>query len=337
MQNNPLSLFPEITPYYSDNLYQDQLHHIFYEVSGNPNGYPVVFLHGGPGSGTNPSQRRFFDPSFYKIILIDQRGCGSSKPQGSIISNTTSHLVADIEAIRIQLKIDQWLVFGGSWGSTLALNYAIAHPKQVSGLILRGIFLSRQSELNWFLGEIQHFYPDVWQKLLDFLPPNQHHDVLTAFSEQIFNVDPAINRPAAVAWNAYESAIMRLLPSVPESKNKPESESQSLIEAGQDIEVARARIQIHYIQHSCFIDGDAVLKQCATLDHIPTTIVQGRYDMVCPPKSAWDLSRVMPNAEFIMVPDAGHSAMETGVVSALVGATEKFKTNLLKTNSSIID
>lgn len=320
------ALFPEIKPYKQGFIKPDAIHEVFFEVSGNPDGYPVVFLHGGPGGGCNPSQRQFFNPSFYQIILLDQRGCGRSKPLGSIIENTTQTLIADIEAIRLKLNIDKWLVFGGSWGSTLALSYALHHPDRVSGLILRGIFLSRQSELNWFLGQIEHFYPDVWHTLIHYQENINKTNLLQTFTELVFNQDSKVNRPAAIAWNAYESNIMRLLPAL--SDHKSDDLSSAMIEAKQDIEVARARVQIHYINHQCFINGDEVLTQCASLNHIPTTIVQGRYDMVCPPKTAWELSRVMPHAQFYMIPDAGHSAMESGTLSALVGATEAFKQEL---------
>lgn len=328
MQTELNTLFPEIKPFKEGFIKPDATHAVFFEVSGNPNGYPVVFLHGGPGGGCNPSQRQFFDPAFYKIILFDQRGCGRSKPLGSIIDNTTQNLIADIETLRLELNVDKWLVFGGSWGSTLAINYALHHPDHVSGLILRGIFLSRPSELDWFLGQIEHFYPDVWHTLMHYQENINRDNLLETFTQLVFNDDSTINRPAAIAWNAYESDIMRLLPSV--SDVKPETPTPAITEAMLDIEVARARVQIHYINHQCFINGEAVLTQCASLKHIPTTIVQGRYDMVCPPKTAWELSRVMPHAQLHMIPDAGHSAMESGTRSALVGATEAFK-QLLKT------
>lgn len=321
------TLFPEIAPYVTHFLAADHSHHIYYEECGNPAGVPVLFLHGGPGSGCNPAQRRFFDPSFYRIILLDQRGCGRSTPLGSVTENNTQALIQDIEAIRKNLNIEKWLVFGGSWGSTLAICYAQACPQVVTGLILRGIFLSRPSELNWFLGEIQHFYPDVWQTLIEYLPADERADVLTAYSKRVFLEDIAISFPAAMAWNAFETAIMRLIPK--EDIAQPALDAQAQ-EAMYRVEVARARVQIHYIQHLCFIDGEAVLRNCASLAHIPTTIVQGRYDMVCPPNTAWRLQKAMPHAEFVMVPDAGHSAMETGVVDALVCATEKFKAILKK-------
>lgn len=312
------NLYPELDTFTQNSLKVDDTHEIYYEVCGNPDGEPVVFLHGGPGSGCNPTQRRFFDPAHYYIVLIDQRGCGRSKPLGMTAQNTTADLVADIDSIRKALRIKQWHVFGGSWGSTLALSYALAFPQQVTSLILRGIFLSRHSELNWFLGNIAHFYPEVWQKLLTYLPEHERSNALHAYSQRIFSEDESISIPAAKQWNAYESSIMRLIPNEA-CDTEPSTEEQNAIE------VARARIQIHYIQHNCFVDGDAILKSVGQLAHIPTIIVQGRYDMVCPPKSAWELSQAMPHAEFHMIQDAGHSAMESGTTSALIAATEKFK------------
>lgn len=325
MQNTTYNLYPELDVYEKNLLKVDDLHEIYYEVCGNPKGKPVVFLHGGPGSGCNPTQRRFFDPSHYRIVLIDQRGCGRSTPQGETQRNTTADLVSDIDTIRKALNIEQWLVFGGSWGSTLALSYTLALPQHVTGLILRGIFLSRPSELNWFLGDVAHFYPEVWHTLISYLPINERNNVLSAYHQRIFSRDSAVNIPAAEQWNAFENAIMRLVPNEPKAADSKDAKtSLSPTEQGA-IEVARARVQIHYIQHNCFVDGEGMLKDVVKLAHIPTIIVQGRYDMVCPPKSAWELSVAMPHAEFHIVQDAGHSAMEVGVTSALVAATEKFK------------
>lgn len=318
MQNSTYNLYPELDIIEKKSLKVDDLHEIYYEICGNPNGEPVVFLHGGPGSGCNPTQRRFFDPTHYKIILIDQRGCGRSQPQGAVTQNTTDDLVADINQIREALNIKQWHVFGGSWGSTLALAYTLAFPQHITSLVLRGIFLSRPSELNWFLGDVAHFYPEVWHVLTSYLPAEERQNVLGAYGKRIFNEDCTVNVPAAQQWNAFENAIMRLVP----NEAGPAQESSKEQDA---TEVARARVQIHYIAHDCFVDGEAMLNGCAKLAHIPTIIVQGRYDMVCPPKSAWELSRAMPHAEFHIIQDAGHSAMEVGITSALVSATEKFK------------
>ena len=315
MQNATYNLYPELDTFEKSSLKVDDLHEVYYEVCGNPVGEPVVFLHGGPGSGCNPTQRRFFDPAHYRIILIDQRGCGRSKPLGCIERNTTADLINDIDLIRQKLGIQQWLVFGGSWGSTLALAYALQHTQNVTGLILRGIFLSRPSELIWFLGEVKTFFPAAWQTLCEYLPEPQRNDPLTSYSQLIFSDDTNISVPAAIQWNAFESSIMTLLP-----------REASTSEINGEIELARARVQIHYIQNHCFV-GDRNLLTAATskLSNIPTVIVQGRYDMVCPPVTAWELHRAMPHAEFYMIEDAGHSAMEAGTTSALVAATEKFK------------
>ena len=316
MSNPSFNLFPEISPYRTEMLSVSEIHQIYFEECGNPKGYPVVFLHGGPGSGCNPTQRRFFDPHFYRIILLDQRGCGRSTPQGSMEENHTDALVADIEQLKKHLGIDKWLVFGGSWGSTLALTYALAYPQSVTGLILRGIFLSRTSELNWFLGEIKDFYPEPWEKLLSYLPSNEQKRPLEAYAQRVFSNDIPLAQEAAIHWNAFESAIMTLLPREP---------SGNPINA--EVELARARVQIHYIEHQCFIGERDLLKEVQTLSQIPTTIIQGRYDMVCPPITAWELKEAMLHAQFEMVADAGHSAMEAGIISALVKATEQFKNN----------
>lgn len=321
MQNKIHTLYPEVNIFTPFILKAGSLHEVYYEACGNPNGVPVVFLHGGPGSGCSPTQRRFFDPEYYRIILIDQRGCGRSKPQGEITQNTTDDLVNDIDAIRQALNIDKWLVFGGSWGSTLALAYALKHADKVTGLILRGIFLSRPTELHWFLGQVQAFFPEAWQALCAYLLANQRHNPLEAYEKLIFSADSSISVPAAIRWNAFESSIMSLLP-------KPVDVNT---QANGAVELARARVQIHYIQQHCFVGHRDLLAEAkALLAHIPTHIIQGRYDMVCPPITAWELSRAMPHASFTMVEDAGHSAMEAGITSALVAATEQFKTCNLK-------
>jgi proline iminopeptidase len=309
------NLFPEIQPFHQDWLQVDTIHRIYFEESGNPDGLPVVFLHGGPGSGCNPNQRRFFDPEHYHIILLDQRGCGRSTPEGEVKNNTTADLVSDIEALRVHLKIENWHVFGGSWGSTLALAYALDHTEKVISLILRGVFLSRPSELHWFLSDVKRFYPEPWKQLCDYLPEDPHGDVLNAFEALVFSEDNAVSIPAAIAWNAFESSIMSLTPS-----------TASPQEINGKVELARARVQIHYIKHHCFIgQRDMLAEAKVRLSKIPTIIVQGRYDMVCPPITAWELKTAMPHAQFVMVQDAGHSAMEAGTRSALIAATEQFK------------
>lgn len=309
------TLYPEITPYQSDWLKVSELHQIYFEQSGNPHGQPVVFLHGGPGSGCNPAQRRFFDPAHYRIILLDQRGCGRSQPLGSIDNNTTSDLVEDLNQLRVHLNIEQWLVFGGSWGSTLALAYALTYTSNVSGLILRGIFLSSAKELKWFLGESELFYPESWHTLIATLSEVEQQDVLKAYQNKIFSDDRNISVPAATAWNNYESSIMSLLPSTTTAKP-----------VADDIQLARARVQIHYIVNTCFVAQYDFLNNAHKLSHLPTTIVQGRYDMVCPPVTAWQLKQAIPHANFQMIPDAGHSGMEAGTLAALVAATEQYKT-----------
>ena len=323
MSQSTYNLYPEIEPFNKNHLKAGNLHQIYYEECGNPDGVSVVFLHGGPGSGCNPTQRRFFDPQHYRVILLDQRGCGRSTPQGEVRENTTDDLVNDIEALRKHLNIAKWHVFGGSWGSSLALAYAVKHAECIISLVLRGIFLSRATELAWFLGDVQHYQPEGWQRLISYLPEHERGDVLSAFSRRIFSDDVTTNTSAAIHWNAYESNMMRLLPNVANEptpvKAAPEQEKDN------NIELARARVQIHYVQNQCFMDGDAILKAAAKLDAIPTVIVQGRYDMVCPPKTAWELAQAMSHAQFVMVADAGHSAMETGICSALIAATEQFK------------
>ncbi len=318
MTTTTYNLYPAIEPFVKNWLKVGDSHEVYYEICGSPNGAPVVFLHGGPGSGCNPAQRRFFDPDFYKIILIDQRGCGRSTPLGSINNNTTPDLVGDIEAVRQTLGIEKWLVFGGSWGSTLALAYAIAHTDRVTGLILRGIFLSRPTELHWFLGQVKAFFPEHWQALCEYLPEIKRNNPIMAYEELIFSDDASISVPAAIRWNAFEGNIMTLLPRTPTNNNEA---------INGEIELARARVQIHYIQHHCFVgDRDLLAEAKQKLARIPTQILQGRYDMVCPPITAWELSLAMPHAQLQIIEDAGHSAMDASLTSALVAATEKFKT-----------
>jgi len=315
MRQSTYILYPEIEPFNKNWLKVNKLHQIYYEECGSPEGVPVVFLHGGPGSGCNPTQRRFFDPKHYRIILLDQRGCGRSTPQGEVHENTTDDLINDIEALRNHLDIAKWHVFGGSWGSTLALAYALHFPSKVKSLVLRGVFLSRPTELHWFLDEVKLFFPEPWEKLCEFLPSNKRHNLLEAYKALVFSDDLQSSIPAAINWNMFESSIMTLLPREP-TDNKTNG----------DVELARARVQIHYITHHCFVGHRDLLTEAKQkLAHIPTAIIQGRYDMVCPPQTAWELSRAMPHAEFVMVANAGHSAMESSISAALVAATEKFK------------
>lgn len=308
------SLYPECLPYNQTDIPVTTTHSIYVEECGNPHGMPVIFLHGGPGSGCNPAQRRFFDPDHYRIILFDQRGCGRSQPAGETKENNTQALVGDIETIRHYLQIERWHVFGGSWGSTLALAYANSHPTPVVSLTLRGIFLSRPHEIRWFLGQVALFFPEAWQTLLAPAPTSHRENVLDYYASLVFDEDISISIPAAIRWNAFEASIMSLIPKMDSA------------EVNGAVELARARVQIHYIQHLCFVDGDEMLQTAAKqLATIPTTIVQGRYDMVCPPQTAWELAQALPHASLVMVPDAGHSAMEPGTCQALMAATEQYK------------
>ena len=310
------TLFPEIEPYQVHALTVDSDHTIYVEESGNPKGKPIIFLHGGPGGGTGPKQRRFFDPKHYRIVLFDQRGCGKSTPNGEIVNNTTDDLINDIETIRKHLNIDQWILFGGSWGSTLALAYYVKFPKLVRGLILRGIFLSRAFELDWFLKDVAIFFPVKYQKLLDFHHSINKDSLVADYSRLVFGQDLKIAEKAAHAWNSFEGSILKLT---------YEDNDDDQPEINYDDELARARVQLHYIKHHCFVNGDEILNKLQSLKKIPTVIVQGQYDMVCPPQTAFDLHQALPNAEFHLIADAGHSASETGITDALIKATEAFK------------
>jgi len=311
------TLYPEISPYHTTWLERPHGHKIYVELSGNPHGKPIIFLHGGPGGGTNPKQRQFFDPKHYQIILFDQRGCGQSKPLGETNGNTTADLLSDIEAIRKHFNIKNWIIFGGSWGSALALAYATQHPKTIKALILRGIFLSRKTELDWFLGEVRAFFPEAHQTLLDFLPIDKRNELVKNYSEFVFSNDLKISGSASIAWNRFESGLLKLIPQVEENKTLTDEDIQN--------EIARARVQLHYIKDQCFIDGKKILEEVKQLKNIPITIIQGRYDMVCPPITAYELYQCMPHANFIMVPDAGHSASEPSMTSELVKATNHYR------------
>lgn len=313
---NSKELYPEIEPYKKSFIKGDDIHTIYVEESGNPNGQPILFLHGGPGGGTGPKQRRFFDPNHYRIILFDQRGCGKSLPLGETSNNTTKHLVNDVDLIRKELNIKQWILFGGSWGSTLALAYAVDHPEMVQGLILRGVFLSRQHELDWFLKDVDIFFPELHQNLLGHIPNTNKNNLLEKYTELVFSKNKECAHKAAVAWNQFEGSILKLMPPTASNENS---------EVDYDFELARAKVQIHYINHNCFVNGEEILKKSKVLKNKPVSIIQGRYDMVCPPKSAHELHQMIPNSKLMMIPDAGHSASETGTLSALLDATEEFK------------
>ncbi|RDJ00126.1 prolyl aminopeptidase [Dyella solisilvae] len=311
------TLYPEIEPYDSGMLKVSDLHTLYYEQSGNPNGKPVVFLHGGPGGGTNPKCRRFFDPAVYRIVLFDQRGCGQSTPHAELKDNTTWHLVNDIERIRTHLGIDRWQVFGGSWGSTLALAYAQTHPEQVTELVLRGIFMLRRWELEWFYQKgCDALYPDAWEPYLHAIPEAERGDLMSAYYRRLTSSDPHVRVNAARAWSVWEGATSYLW-----------QDPGHIESSGQDeFALAFARIECHYFVHGGFFEhDDQLLRNVERIRKIPAVIVQGRYDVVCPMRSAWDLHRAWPEADLRIVQDAGHSAFEPGNISELVQATDRFR------------
>jgi proline iminopeptidase len=308
-------LYPEIEPYNTGMLRLDAVHEMYYEESGNPRGAPVVFLHGGPGAGSAPAHRRFFDPAHYRIVVYDQRGAGRSRPLGELRDNTTPHLVADLERLRAHLGIERWLVFGGSWGSTLALAYGIAHPDRCVGLVLRGIFLCRKSEIEWFLYGLRNLFPEAWRAFAGAIPEAERKDLLKAYHRRLTHRDPAVHMPAARAWSVYEGSCSTLLAS-------PETVAYF---ASDVVALGLARIEAHYFTHDIFLPENSLLENVKRLRDVPAVIVQGRYDAVCPIVTADDLHRAWPQADYIVVPDAGHSAWEPGICAELVKATERFK------------
>ncbi len=310
--------YPAIEPYRTQRLAVDAVHSLYVEESGNPAGIPVVFLHGGPGSGASPAHRQFFDPSAYRIVIFDQRGAGRSTPHGCIDHNTTDHLINDLEQLRQTLGIDQWLVFGGSWGSTLALAYAIRHPERCLGLVLRGIFLGRPAELEWFMRGMGQVFPEYWAAWVNFLPESERGNVCGAYYTLLKDPDPAIHRPAARAWSAYEGACSTLRPNADVVANF----------ASDRVALGLARIEAHYFFHDFFMPPGHLLDGIANIRHLPCTIVQGRYDMVCPFVSAFDLKQAWPEAHLVVIDDAGHSAFEPGTRAALVAATDQMKIRL---------
>ncbi|MEQ1881858.1 MAG: prolyl aminopeptidase [Burkholderiales bacterium] len=308
-------LYPEREPVRSGFLCLDAIHEMYWEESGNPDGVPVVFLHGGPGAGASAMHRRFFDPAHYRIVIFDQRGAGRSRPHGELRANTTPHLINDMERLRAYLGIGKWIIFGGSWGSTLALAYAEAYPERCSALVLRGIFLCRPLEIDWFLNGMRLVFPEVWKNFSDHIPANERDDLLAAYSRRLNDSDPAVHKPAALKWSTYEGACSTLLPN-----------ASTVAHFSEDmVAVGLARIEAHYFTHHIFLPENALLANVHRLRNIPGTIIQGRYDMVCPVISADDLHRAWPEAEYIVVPDAGHSAWEPGIRAHLVGAMEKIK------------
>ncbi len=310
------SLYPEIEPHASGLLRVDDVHEIYWEVSGNPNGKPVVFLHGGPGGGTEPKHRRFFDPKRYRIVLLDQRGCGKSRPHASLENNTTWHLVDDIEALRRHLEIERWQVFGGSWGSTLALAYAQQHPERVTELVLRGIFTFAQDEMDWFYRNgTRMLFPDAYADFLSAIPEDEHDDIIAAYHRRLTGDDPKIRAAAARAWSLWECRVATLMPD-PDLVRHCEETSFTL---------AFARIECHYFVNAGFLETETqLLDNIDAMRHIPGVIVHGRYDVICPPRNAWRLHAAWPESKLKLVDDAGHSANEPGIVRALVEATDSF-------------
>jgi proline iminopeptidase len=314
---DPLTwLYPSLEPYNTGTLKVSDLHEIYFEECGNPKGKPVVFLHGGPGGASEPEMRRFFHPDKYRIVLFDQRGCGKSTPYASLEANTTWDLVADIEKLREHLKIDRWQVFGGSWGSTLALAYAETHPDRVTELVLRGIFLLRRKEIDWFYQSgASIIFPDAWEPFVDHIPTAERSDMLSAYYRRLTSNDPEVRLAAARIWSGWEGRTSKLIPDAGFVGHYEEDQ----------FALAFARIEVHYFVNHGFLEpDDKLLRDVSRIRHIPAVMVQGRYDIVCPIDSAWALHRAWPEADLIITPDSGHSAFEPPNSRALVAATDRF-------------
>ena len=308
-------LYPEIKPHSFGKVLVGRPHKLYWEESGNINGVPILFLHGGPGAGVTPINRRFFDPAYYRIILYDQRGAGRSTPLGELLNNTTPHLVEDIEVLRKALEVDRWIVFGGSWGSTLALAYAEKYPERCNALILRGIFLCRPQEIEWFLYGIRAVFPEHWEVFAGHLPPEERCDLLRHYYRRLIDPDPNVHMPAALAWSRYEGACSTLLY---DEKTVEELHRKELA-------LGLARIEAHYFINQMFLPEDALLRNVDRVRSIPATIIQGRYDMICPFVTAAELHAAWPESQFIVIPDAGHSSLEPSICSALVSATDQMR------------
>ncbi len=313
--SNSDPLYPPIDAFDSGFLDVGDGHQLYYEQSGKADGIPAIVLHGGPGGGSGPKLRQFFDPSRYRIVIFDQRGAGRSRPHASLENNTTPHLIADIERLRESLSIPRWQVFGGSWGSTLALAYAQAHPDRVTQLVLRGIFMLRPKELHWFYQHgASEIYPDAWQHYLAPIPQDERGNLLEAYHRRLTHADETVRLEAARAWSIWEGSTSFLHPS-----------EEARTEFGEPARaLSMARIECHYFLNQGFMEPDQLLSNIDRIRHIPGVIVQGRYDVVCPAASAWELHAAWPESELVIVPDAGHSAFETGNSAALVSATDRF-------------
>ena len=311
----PAQLYPPLGPFKTGMLDVGDGHQVYWELCGNPSGKPAVFLHGGPGGGCSPEHRRLFNPDRYCVLLFDQRGCGRSTPHASLDANTTWHLVSDIEKLRVQLGAQKWLVFGGSWGSTLALAYAQTHPDRVSALVLRGIFTVRREELLWYYQEgASWIFPDEWEHFVAPIPPQERYDLMTAYHRRLTGSDEKAQIEAAVAWSRWEGRTITLLPDV----------SVDEVHSDPHYALAFSRIENHYFVNSAFFEDRQLLRDADKLRGIPGVIVQGRYDMATPAKTAWELHRAWPQAEFHLVNDAGHAFNEPGILDRLIRATDKF-------------
>ncbi len=333
-------LYPSLEPFNTGMIEVGDGHSLYWEECGNPDGPAVVFLHGGPGAGCSPTHRRFFDPDYWRVVLFDQRGCGRSRPEASLKANTTQHIIDDMEHIRNHLGIDQWVLFGGSWGSLLAMAYAIEHPDHSSGLILRGVFLGDAAELHWFLHDMGRFFPDARARFVEFLPEEERHDLLGGYHRRLIHTEPAIHQPAAGAWSAYETACARLNPMGSGSSSRGlgggrggggsrrsvggEGSRRSVGGAG-GAALSLARIEAHYFVNNMFLPPRWVLDHLDRLGHLRCHMVQGRYDVICPPSTAYKLAAAWPGATLQIINDAGHSAFEAGIQGALVAATNQFR------------
>jgi len=313
------SLYPDIQPYHHFQLQADDLHALYVEECGNPQGIPVVFLHGGPGAGCEPHHRRYFDPRLYRIVLFDQRGCGRSTPHAELERNTTWDLVNDIELIRQYLAIDQWILFGGSWGTTLALAYAETHPERVSGLVLRGIFLARQQDIDWFYQRgASRLFPDYWQQFLAPIPEAERQQLVKAYYRQLTSDNRQVREAAARAWSGWEGMTATLLP------------NQQVVDHFTDLQSALsiARIECHYFVNQSFLDANQLINNAHRLRGIPGFIVHGRYDVICPVEQAWELHLAWPEAKLQIIADAGHAVVEPGITEALLDATDELAARL---------
>jgi len=318
-QSTRLGLYPALQPYRTGRLPVSDLHEVYFEESGNPDGMPVLLVHGGPGGGSNPVMRRFHDPQVYRIILFDQRGCGRSVPHAELRENTTWHLIADMEQLRTHLGIERWNLMGGSWGSTLSLAYAVMHPARTVSLLLRGIFLMRRKEVEWFYqAGCNQLFPDAYEPFLQLIPEAERHDMVAAYYRRLTGADAAIRNAAAKTWSVWEGSTLTLA----QNPNREQAFADN------KFALAFARIEAHYFQHRGFFERDGfLLAEARRIRHIPATVVHGRYDVVTPLANAWDLKAVLPELDLRIVPDAGHAMSEPGIIHELIAATRRGATH----------